>query len=140
MLPGDSFLKVVASNFLFATMPGADVGALHTARGPIISNKSLQQGAASMGLPSYIQHKRFVAKLWQIPLVSAVTSKPAARTGADVDRDGDVEMAEAAQEPKDKGKRSKKPRQADHLHTIWLGDKVRGVTWPNYVARIHPVF
>ena len=108
-------------------MPGADIGALHTARGPIISNKSLQQGAASMGLPSYIQHKRFVAKLWQIPLVSADTSKPAAqRTGADVDKDGDVEMVEAAQEPKDKGKRSKKQRQADDLHTIWLGDKVCG--------------
>ena len=122
-------------------MPGADVGALHTARGPIISNKSLQQGAASMGLPSYIQHKRFVAKLWQIPLVSADTSKPAAqRAGADVDRDGDVEMAEAAQEPKDKGKRSKKQRQADDLHTIWLGDKVRGEIWPDDVARIHSMF
>ena len=122
-------------------MPGADVGTLHTARGPIISNKSLQQGAASMGLPSYIQHKRFVAKLWQIPLVSADTSKPTAQgTGADVDRDGDVEMAEAAQEPKDKGKRSKKQRQADDLHTIWLGDKVRGETWPDDLARIHSMF
>ncbi|RDX53098.1 hypothetical protein OH76DRAFT_1344263 [Lentinus brumalis] len=115
---GDSFLKVVASNFLFATMPGADVGALHTARGPIISNKSLQQGAARMGLPSYIQHKRFVAKLWQIPVAS---DKPSTAKGEDVD--GDVEMTDADQQPKDKGKRSKKQRQADDLHTIWLGDK-----------------
>ncbi|RPD61964.1 hypothetical protein L226DRAFT_463450 [Lentinus tigrinus ALCF2SS1-7] len=116
---GDSFLKVVASNFLFATMPGADVGALHTARGPIISNKSLQQGAARIGLPSYIQHKRFVAKLWQVPLASDMPPSATKRE----DGDGDVEMAEAEQEPKDKGKRSKKQRQADDLYTIWLGDK-----------------
>ena len=75
-----------------------------------------------------------------VPPTSTATVTSSGASDRDGDRDGDVEMAEAAQEPKDKGKRSKKQRQADDLHTIWLGDKVRGEIWPDDVARIHSMF
>ena len=51
------------------------------------------------------------------------------------------EERQAAQEEDDGSSGPvKKQRQADDLHTIWLGDKVRGETWPNDVACIRPVF
>ena len=120
-LSGDSFLKVVASNFCYATMPSGHVGDLHKARQSIIGNKVLQEGATRVGVPSYIQHKRFVAKLWQPPL-----SMPSTATQAkSEDGDGDVEMTSDVPEKKDKGKRSKKQRQLDEQNTLWMGDKVR---------------
>ncbi|KAI0751319.1 hypothetical protein C8Q80DRAFT_1098350 [Daedaleopsis nitida] len=116
---GDSFLKVVGSNYCYVTMPSVEVGELHVARQGIIGNKVLQGGAAGVGVPSYIQHKRFVAKIWQPPIASGDSPD---RTRV-ADADGDIEMADAAQENKDKGKRSKKQRQLDDLYTLWMGDK-----------------
>ena len=116
-------------------MPLADVGKLHLARQSIIGNRVLQEGAARAGVPSYIQAKRFVAKLWQPPLASSATSPEAQTSAVAEDVDGDVEMGEEdatvgertdGGETRDKGKRSKKQRQKDELNTLWLGDKVRG--------------
>ena len=102
-------------------MPSGHVGDLHKARQSIIGNKVLQEGATRVGVPSYIQHKRFVAKLWQPPLSAPST---AAQTKSE-DGDGDVEMTSDVPEKKDKGKRSKKQRQLDEQNTLWMGDKVR---------------
>ena len=118
---GDSFLKVVASNFCYATMPSGHVGDLHKARQSIIGNKVLQEGATRVGVPSYIQHKRFVAKLWQPPLSTPSITAQAKSEDGDVD----VEMTSDVPEKKDKGKRSKKQRQLDEQNTLWMGDKVR---------------
>ncbi|TBU32155.1 hypothetical protein BD311DRAFT_655259 [Dichomitus squalens] len=117
---GDSFLKVVASNFCYATMPSGHVGDLHQARQSIISNKVLQEGATRVGVPSYVQHKRFVAKLWQPPLSTANVAEELKTEGGN----GDVEMTGEAPEKKDKGKRSKKQRQLDEQNTLWMGDKI----------------
>ncbi|KAI1792952.1 hypothetical protein LXA43DRAFT_1003961 [Ganoderma leucocontextum] len=117
---GDSFLKVVASNFCYAIMPASGAGGLHRARQSLIANKVLPEGATHVGVPSYIQHKRFVAKLWQPPMSTANTAEQA-KTG---DADGDIEMKSDSPEKKDKGKRSKKQRQLDEQNTIWMGEKI----------------
>ncbi len=108
-------------------MPSDDVGALHTARQAIIGNKVLQECAARVGIPSYIQHKRFVAKLWQPPTAGPLRTRTSESTPQAADADGDVEMAENVPESKDKGKRSKKQRQLDEQNTLWMGDKVWAV-------------
>ena len=124
---------MMASNFCYATAPGSECGELHTMRQGIISNKVLQAGAARVGLPSYIQHKRFVAKLWHPPLLAE------AATTSTKDTDGDVRMADPppsnGEESKDKGKRSKKQRQLDELNTLWMGDKVSALL---SAPRSHP--
>ncbi|KAI0829411.1 hypothetical protein BC628DRAFT_1360416 [Trametes gibbosa] len=128
---GDAFLKVIASNFLYVTMPGAGEGELHNARQGIIGNKVLHECAMRLGICPYIQHKRFVAKLWQPPHI-AVAAAPE-RPDEDVemaDADGETvsEGADAKEEEQGKGKgkqkRTKKQRQLDALNTLWMGDKV----------------
>ena len=123
----------MASNFCYVTAPTSEAGELHTARQSIISNRALQEDAARIGLPSYIQHKRFVAKMWQPPFVTPSSPVPAPK----LDDDGDVQMALPStsgglvgsgggepSHPKDKGKRSKKQRQQDEQNTLWMGDKI----------------
>ena len=126
----------MASNFCYVTAPTSQAGELHTARQSLISNRALQEDAARIGLPSYIQHKRFVAKMWQPPFVTPSSPVPAPK----LDDDGDVQMAppstskdivggggSSGGEPshlKDKGKRSKKQRQQDEQNTLWMGDKI----------------
>ncbi|KAI0334804.1 ribonuclease III [Cubamyces sp. BRFM 1775] len=131
---GDAFLKVVASNFLYVTMPRAGEGALHNARQGIIGNKTLHECATRIGICPYIQHKRFVPKLWQPPHTSNAPSadvqsqqeRAAGKGGEDVDED--VEMADAENSEnsgnKSKQKRSKKQRQMDGQNTLWMGDKI----------------
>ncbi|KAI0366397.1 hypothetical protein BV20DRAFT_1002477 [Pilatotrama ljubarskyi] len=131
---GDAFLKVVASNYLYVTMPTAGEGALHHARQGIIGNKVLHECAMRVGVCPYVQHKRFVAKLWRPPCLptAAAPPPPPAQDG-----DEDVEMAEAEAsteadgadgEGKGKGKgkqkKTKKQRQLDAQNTLWMGDKV----------------
>ncbi|KIJ70179.1 hypothetical protein HYDPIDRAFT_78543 [Hydnomerulius pinastri MD-312] len=64
---GDSFLKYLASTYVFVTNPAQHEGALHTARQHIISNRTLMQSADRSGLPQYIQSKPFSYKLWNPP-------------------------------------------------------------------------
>ncbi|PIL36734.1 Dicer [Ganoderma sinense ZZ0214-1] len=118
---GDSFLKVVASNFYYATMPASGAGDLHHARKSLIANRVLPEGATHAGVPSYIQHKRFVAKLWHPPMA---TANRVAQQVKCKDVDGNAEMKTDPTEKKDKGKRSKKQRQLDEQNTIWMGEKV----------------
>ncbi|KAM5532423.1 hypothetical protein V8D89_013917 [Ganoderma adspersum] len=118
---GDSFLKVVASNFCYAVIPASGAGGLHQARQSLITNKVLPKGATHVGVPSYIQHKRFVAKLWQPPMTTANPVVQQAKTGG---ADADVEIKAEPAEKKDKGKRSKKQRQLDEQNTIWMGEKI----------------
>ncbi|KAI0676824.1 hypothetical protein C8Q78DRAFT_48178 [Trametes maxima] len=115
---GDAFLKVIASNYLYVTMPTAGEGALHHERQSIIGNKTLHECAMRVGVCPYVQHKRFVAKLWQPP-----TAQPPSAVGVDED----AEMADAERDAgKGPGgqKRSKKQRQLDSQNTLWMGDKV----------------
>ena len=53
-------------------MPAAGEGDLHMVRQDIISNKSLLQCATKLNLPTYIQSKPFVTKLWE-PVVQQTT-------------------------------------------------------------------
>ena len=129
---GDSFLKVLASNFCYATAPGSEAGELHVMRQGIISNKVLQEAAARVGLPSYIQHTRFVAKAWQPPMGPVAPAAPTPAAGIPPSSvDEDVQMADASPAGDDgkekdqaRGRRSKKQRQQDAQHTLWMGDKV----------------
>ncbi|EMD41084.1 hypothetical protein CERSUDRAFT_131598, partial [Gelatoporia subvermispora B] len=61
---GDAYLKYLSSTYCFVTMPRKNEGALHYARQRYISNKALRTGSVRLGLPSYVQSKAFVAKLW----------------------------------------------------------------------------
>ncbi|KAI0649982.1 ribonuclease III [Trametes meyenii] len=117
---GDAFLKVVASNYLYVTLPTAGEGVLHYERQGIIGNKTLHECAMRVGVCPYIQHKRFVAKLWQPP-----TAQPPSANAIDED----TEMADAEKNAaKGRGaggqKKSKKQRQLDSQNTLWMGDKV----------------
>lgn len=120
-LSGDAFLKVIASNFLYVTMPTAGEGLLHNARQGIIGNKVLHECAMRVGICPYVQHKRFVAKLWQPPHVPAPS---AAQPNEDVEM-AESEGADDGGESKSKRKKSKKERQLSAQNTLWMGDKVR---------------
>ncbi|KAH9894228.1 ribonuclease III [Cubamyces lactineus] len=145
---GDAFLKVVASNFLYVTMPSAGEGALHNARQGIIGNKILHECATRVGICPYIQHKRFVPKLWQPPHTPDAPptgaqsqqqqhqSREAAKDGEDVDEDVEMADAESSESngPKGKQKRSKKQRQMDGQNTLWMGDKARYPTDAQHIV------
>ena len=103
-------------------MPASGAGGLHRERTSLIANRVLPEGATRVGVPSYIQHKRFVAKLWQPP---TNTPNPVPQHTKTMNGDGDVEMKSDSPEKRDKGKRSKKQRQLDEQNTIWMGDTVR---------------
>ncbi|EIW61760.1 ribonuclease III [Trametes versicolor FP-101664 SS1] len=117
---GDAFLKVIASNFLYVTMPTAGEGTLHNVRQSIIGNKVLHECAMRVGICPFVQHKRFVAKLWQPPHIPAPTA---------TEPNEDVEMADGegtgdGGEGKGNRKKSKKERQLSAQNRLWMGDKV----------------
>ncbi|KAJ6599151.1 hypothetical protein DFH09DRAFT_1243597 [Mycena vulgaris] len=66
-LLGDSFLKYLASIYVFVNEPSNKEGALHTARQYLVSNNTLFHSFDSAGLPSYVQSKPFSSKSWQPP-------------------------------------------------------------------------
>ncbi|KAJ6539259.1 hypothetical protein B0H19DRAFT_1314532 [Mycena capillaripes] len=66
-LLGDSFLKYLASIYVFVNEPSNKEGALHIARQHIVSNSTLFHSCDSAGLPPYIQSKPFSSKSWQPP-------------------------------------------------------------------------
>ncbi|KAF7313697.1 hypothetical protein HMN09_00526500 [Mycena chlorophos] len=66
-LLGDSFLKYLASVYVFVYQPSTREGALHVARQEIVNNQSLFRAVASVGLPAYIQSRPFSFKAWQPP-------------------------------------------------------------------------
>ncbi|KAH9922027.1 uncharacterized protein BXZ73DRAFT_79816 [Epithele typhae] len=119
---GDAFLKALASAHAFAAAaPGTGVGALHAARKDVVSNRALRAGATAVGLPSFVRHKRFVAKMWHPP----VRGEGAAAAAA-VERKWRTRRPVGGEKKggKDKGKRSKKQRQLEELNTLWMGDKI----------------
>ncbi|KAJ7744529.1 hypothetical protein DFH07DRAFT_925095 [Mycena maculata] len=66
-LLGDSFLKYLASIYVFVNEPSNKEGALHIARQHIVSNSTLFQSFESAGLPPYVQSGPFGVKTWQPP-------------------------------------------------------------------------
>ncbi|OCH93588.1 ribonuclease III [Obba rivulosa] len=78
---GDAYLKYLSSTYCFVTMPRKNEGALHYARQRFISNKALRTGSVRLGLPSYVQSKAFVAKLWT-PSVAPEFEEPKPKTAA----------------------------------------------------------
>nr|GAT54023.1 predicted protein [Mycena chlorophos] len=64
-LLGDSFLKYLASVYVFVYQPSTGEGALHVARQEIVNNQSLFRAVVSVGLPAYIQSRPFSFKAWQ---------------------------------------------------------------------------
>ncbi|KAJ6509901.1 hypothetical protein C8R47DRAFT_1034846 [Mycena vitilis] len=76
-LLGDSFLKHLASIYVFVNEPSNKEGALHIARQQIVSNCTLFHSCDSVGLPSYIQAKSFSAKSWQPTNFRASEENPA---------------------------------------------------------------
>lgn len=133
---GDSFLKYLASIYVFVTNPAQHEGALHAARQRIISNKVLMQNADRIGLPQYIQSKPFSHKLWYPPNftvdpLSLSTIADPACSGDEIDVTADVLQGkqDAVSQDEDKGaknvfKRKKKKKLRDENVTQWLGDKV----------------
>ncbi|KAF7331986.1 hypothetical protein MKEN_00078900 [Mycena kentingensis (nom. inval.)] len=68
---GDSFLKFLASVYIFVHEPTNKEGALHYARQDIISNRALFRCVEAAGLPPYIQSKGFAIKNWRPPNFSS---------------------------------------------------------------------
>ncbi|KAF7301346.1 hypothetical protein MIND_00699800 [Mycena indigotica] len=66
-LLGDSFLKYLASIYVFVNEPSNREGALHRARQQIVNNQCLFRSVDCVGLPAYIQSKAFSVKAWQPP-------------------------------------------------------------------------
>ncbi|KAJ7601032.1 hypothetical protein C8J56DRAFT_24327 [Mycena floridula] len=64
---GDSFLKYLASIYVFCDDPMRGEGALHMARQRIISNKILLLCGTSLGLGPWIQARHFSSKGWLPP-------------------------------------------------------------------------
>ncbi|KIJ20171.1 hypothetical protein PAXINDRAFT_126718 [Paxillus involutus ATCC 200175] len=138
---GDSFLKYLASAYVFVTNPAQHEGALHAARQHIISNKVLMQSADRIGLPQYIQSKPFSHKLWNPPNFTVVSLPPSNNvepTGSGDEADGVAEISHAntpgshnepellvnvlnseSADPRVRRKRSSRDDNA----TQWLGDK-----------------
>ncbi|KAG8218739.1 hypothetical protein J3R82DRAFT_4409 [Butyriboletus roseoflavus] len=131
---GDSFLKYLASVYVFVTNPAQHEGALHAARQRIINNKVLMQSADQIGLPQYIQSKPFSHKLWYPPNftvdpLSLSTIADPAYSGDEISVTADVLQCkqDSASQEEDMNasnvlkKRKKKLR--DENVTQWLGDK-----------------
>ncbi|KAH7887826.1 hypothetical protein F5I97DRAFT_1952052 [Phlebopus sp. FC_14] len=134
---GDSFLKYLASVYVFVTYPALHEGPLHAARQRIISNKVLMQSADRTGLPQYIQGKPFSYKSWSPPNFTIDPSSAASTTEF---RDGGdetltpyeyhessshldlpISVPQPTELPTD-SQRKKKGSRDDNV-TQWLGDK-----------------
>ncbi|KAF9226467.1 hypothetical protein BS17DRAFT_775670 [Gyrodon lividus] len=135
---GDSFLKYLASAYVFVTNPAQHEGALHAARQRIISNKVLMQSADRIGLPPYVQSKPFSHKLWNPPNFSVdplPSSNNTESAGSGNEGSVMVEISYAnksashnepelpgsseSADPQIRG--GKKPQDENATH--WLGDK-----------------
>ena len=108
---GDTFLKYITATYLYVVMPGQREGKLNSARGQIVSNKSLHAGALKFGLPPYIQSKPLVTKIWQ----------PFVQDSSKCEDQRDVPGGEKPAQHRAGGKRK---RQLDEQSVQWLGDKV----------------
>ena len=124
-------------------MPAAGEGDLHMVRQDIISNKSLLLCANKLNLPTYIQSKPFVTKVWepvvqQAPSVQQASgtqqtpSEPSTPNKPTENDDGPPVRVHAYRtecslwtyclvQPT---KRSKKQKQKDEQDFQWIGDKV----------------
>ncbi|OBZ71925.1 Endoribonuclease Dicer 1 [Grifola frondosa] len=120
-LLGDAYLKDVSSIYCYVTKPTENEGALHAARQKIISNKALFSCATRIGLPSFVQGKRFVAKLWQ-PAVPAPEDKDTKATDMENTEESQPQ-ASAADQDKGGAKRPKRKRQQEDQNVLWLGEK-----------------
>lgn len=132
---GDSFLKYLASVYVFVTNPAQHEGALHAARQRIISNKVLMQNADRIGLPQYVQSKPFSHKLWYPPnftvdplLLSAVVDPAGSGDEINVTADMSQDKQDPVSQDEDKNpsnvSKKKKRKLRDENVTQWLGDKV----------------
>ena len=128
---GDSFLKYLASVYVFVTNPAHHEGALHAARQRIVSNKVLMQNADRIGLPQYVQSKPFGHKLWYPPNFTVdplSLSSIADPAGSGDEIDVTVDVLQGKQDPasqdEDKNVFKKKKKLRDENVTQWLGDKV----------------
>ncbi|KAG9317557.1 hypothetical protein JVU11DRAFT_1764 [Chiua virens] len=129
---GDSFLKYLASVYVFVTNPAQHEGALHAARQYIISNKVLMQNAARIGLPEYVQSKPFSHKLWYPPnfAVDPLSLSTLADPAGSGDENGVMaNFLLGKPDPTHRGEDvntshgSKKKKLRDENVTQWLGDK-----------------
>ena len=133
---GDSFLKYLASVYVFVTNPAQHEGALHTTRQRIISNKVLMQNADRIGLPQYVQSRPFSHKLWYPPNftvdpLSLSTMADPAGSGDEIDVTADILQGkqDSVSQDEDKNasnvfKKKKKKKLRDENVIQWLGDKV----------------
>ncbi|KAF8558886.1 ribonuclease III [Imleria badia] len=130
---GDSFLKYLASVYVFVTNPAQQEGALHAARQRIINNKVLMQNADRIGLPQYVQSKPFSHKLWyppnftvDPPSMSSIADP--AGSGDEIDVTANVLQGKQDSVSQDGDKNAsnvfqKKVKLRDENVTQWLGDK-----------------
>ncbi|KAF8640108.1 hypothetical protein AX17_001344 [Amanita inopinata Kibby_2008] len=66
-LLGDAFLKYLASACIIASNSSHSVRYMHDTRQRMTNNKTLLQHALRTIIPSYIQSRQFVTKLWRPP-------------------------------------------------------------------------
>lgn len=135
---GDSFLKYLASVYVFVTNPTQHEGALHAARQRIISNKVLMQSADRIGLPQYVQSKPFSHKLWYPPnftvdpLSLSTMADPACsgdETGVTADTlQGSHGLPGQGEDVGMNNVTKKRKKTRDEDTNQWLGDKVSGKT------------
>ncbi|KAI0786396.1 hypothetical protein C8Q75DRAFT_271436 [Abortiporus biennis] len=107
---GDTFLKYVASIYVYITMPNKQESALHHARLQIINNKALLRAAILAGLPPYIHAKPFVAKVWQPSIPPRIDVSSNDIPGEDP-------------RPSGQGRRRRRERQHEDRDIQCLGDK-----------------
>ncbi|KAF5369839.1 hypothetical protein D9758_001134 [Tetrapyrgos nigripes] len=138
-LLGDTFLKYLATLYVYVMNPNDDESVLHLARQDIISNKALLDAVITIQLPSFVQSKPLSIRNY-VP--SIFWKKPLDETGVDdvfEDKDTDTPEAERPNtertdpsptlytvHTKKKAKRSQglvKKRLLARMKTNCLGDK-----------------
>ncbi|KAH8106181.1 hypothetical protein BXZ70DRAFT_1004461 [Cristinia sonorae] len=102
---GDASLKFMSSTYCYLNMPQAKESALHDARQKIISNRALYHAGVQAGMPTYIQSKPFIPKIWQPDI-------PLPRAG----EQGEEETAGG-------GRQGKRKKQKESRSIQWLGEK-----------------
>jgi dsRNA-specific ribonuclease len=76
---GDSLLKFVISNQLFADHKNWHEGYLSQNRDSLVSNSRLARAALDIGLDPFILTKSFATRRWTVPLISEVKKRAAGR-------------------------------------------------------------
>ncbi|KAL4075936.1 hypothetical protein J3A83DRAFT_4088626 [Scleroderma citrinum] len=127
---GDSFLKYLASIYVFVMNPAQHEGALHATRQRIISNKVLMESADRTGLLQYIQGKPFGYKHWHPPnfTISPLPGPNATEHGMIGDENKRVPNDDPAVcitrcDVNPPRMQAPKKRSLDDSMTQWLGDK-----------------